>query len=187
MKTSPTSSYSEFATNIPLSSSPTLDRWCHGAPAVLILLSTVIKQYGSLAHNPPFSLPRNVEDSARVALSRGGKLVYDKGLLRKGVGLCHGVGGTVYALLAVSDVLDAGLTDPSEWSWFLRAVHIAQLAASYERLTKKGEMSIPDRPNSLYEGVAGMCCAWAEVLRRMDGRRSGEGMPGYNDLPDPTK
>ena len=120
-------------------------------------------------------------------MSRGGRLVHDKGFLRKGVGLCHGAGGNVYALLAVSDVLDAGQTDVADRPWYLRAVHLAHLAASYDRLTKSGEMSIPDRPYSLYEGIGGMCCAWAEVLRRIEGRSTaGRGMPAYDDLPELT-
>lgn len=53
--------------------------------------------------------------------------------------------------------------------YFLRAIHLAQLTTTYETLTHKGEMRTPDRPYSLYEGIAGMCCAWAEVLRRLDG------------------
>ena len=65
----------------------------------------------------------------------------------------------------------------------MRATHLAQLAASYEKLTTNGEMSIPDRPYSLYEGAAGMCCAWGEVLRRIDGREgAGRGMPAFDDL-----
>ena len=29
-------------------------------------------------------------------------------------------------------------------------------------------MLSPDYPHTLYGGVAGMCCAWAEVVRRVD-------------------
>ena len=161
-----------------------LQRWCHGAPAMLILLSTLVKNFGSLApkHPTDISLNQDFETSALFAISRGGKLVYERGLLRKGVGLCHGVGGSIFALLAVSDVLDPR-NEVTNRTWLLRAAHLAQLAGSYERMTKQGEMSIPDRPYSLYEGLAGMCCAWAEVLRRLEGRSTaGRGMPGYDDL-----
>ena len=63
------------------------------------------------------------------------------------------------------------------------------------------EMKTPDRPWSLYEGSAGMCCAWAEVYDRLSttGRnlsssgdepegtrlhwaRSRSGMPGFDDM-----
>lgn len=109
--------------------------------------------------------------------------MYERGLLRKGVGLCHGVAGSVYALLAVSDILERPAQDGKEW--LMRAAHLALLAASYRALEEKGEMRTPDRPYSLYEGVAGMCCAWAEVLARLT-KQHGEfephGMPGYDDL-----
>jgi Lanthionine synthetase C-like protein len=115
--------------------------------------------------------------------------VYRHGLLRKGVGICHGVAGSVYALLAVSDILDHHSTNPAKpdqtpsKKYLLRAVHLAHLATSHETLTANGEMATPDRPWSLYEGTAGMCCAWAEVLLRLEGKRSlYRGMPGFDDL-----
>jgi hypothetical protein len=50
-------------------------------------------------------------------------------------------------------------------------------------------MSTPDHPWSLYEGVGGMCCAWAEVLCRLDDIKKGInvpymgcGMPGFDDI-----
>ncbi len=140
----------------------------------------------------------------RAALNKGADIVYIKGLLRKGVGLCHGVAGSVYALLATSDALNHGdeqylLTvgdDVKMNTWLFRAIHLAQLATAYEDLTRRGEMTTPDYPFTLYGGVAGMCCAWAEVVRRLDrvlGRDGGgngmsedmgiaHGIPGYDDL-----
>ena len=199
------------------------DRWCHGAPGFLIFLSTLLKRFGSLSPQPALIVPTPLEAAARVSLSRGARLVYERGLLRKGVGLCHGAGGNVYALLAASDILDSDAsftsgspstsppnasalvelanidaaaspkpdseepeepdTQLTDRTWLMRATHLAQLAASYEKLTTNGEMSIPDRPYSLYEGAAGMCCAWGEVLRRIDGREgAGRGMPAFDDL-----
>lgn len=70
--------------------------------------------------------------------------------------------------------------------YFLQAMHLADIAIGYESLTKDGEMSTPDHRWSLYEGVAGMCCAWAAVLRRLDGGGDDDivaGMPGYADIP----
>ena len=94
--------------------------------------------------------------------------------------------GSVYALLAVSEVLDAvpsNTSDPSAQADYLsRAIHLAHLATKYESLTAGGEMSTPDHPWSLYEGVAGMCCAWIMVLRKLGGDYTGGGMPGYADI-----
>lgn len=160
-----------------------LVQWCHGAPGVLILLSTLLWRS---AKSDTLPVGREVRNSIVVALKRGGELVYSRGLLRKGVGLCHGVAGSVFALLAIADVLDKG--SPDEAYWLAGATDLAQLAIAYREYEAKGEMKEPDRPYSLYEGVAGMCCAWAEVLARLQRSESGErsrrrhGMPGYDDL-----
>ncbi|KAI0084986.1 hypothetical protein BDY19DRAFT_997221 [Irpex rosettiformis] len=203
-------------------------QWCHGAPGVLILFSKLLRQESTYG----LELPSSLCNTMRDALARGAELVYARGLLRKGIGLCHGVAGSVYTLLAVSDILDSpqlavqsGQSEPrpiratksksqqkqqhyesfdsQKVYWFLRALHLAHLATSYRKLTQQGEMRSPDRPVSLYEGLAGMCCAWAEVMRRLeeletlarstsstqgDGERHQQetrrrGMPGYDDLP----
>jgi hypothetical protein len=113
-------------------------------------------------------------------------LVYERGFLRKGVGLCHGVAGSIYTLLAVAEAFDSD-ANRTHGEWFLRAAHLAQSACTYEELTRRGEMSVPDRPYSLYEGVAGMCCAWSDILTGLEGSkgngdRTFGGMPGYSDL-----
>ncbi|EPQ51489.1 hypothetical protein GLOTRDRAFT_22498, partial [Gloeophyllum trabeum ATCC 11539] len=135
-----------------------LVQWCHGAPAVLILLSTLIKRASAL-HTPSSLLT-----AAKSALQRGAALVYERGLLRKGVGLCHGVAGSVYALLAASDVLDAESSEPMQLQ---RAVYLAVQATQWDDLVRKAEMQLPDRPYSLYEGLAGMCCAWGALIAKL--------------------
>ncbi|KAJ7026147.1 hypothetical protein C8F04DRAFT_1126326 [Mycena alexandri] len=133
-----------------------LVQWCHGAPGVLLLLCTVLRC-------ATFNLPRTT--------FRQGYRVLD---------FATGVAGSVFALLAVSDVLDrvhtnknklshSDTTQPSDEEYCLmRAVHLAHLAVGHE--------AVPDHPWSLYEGLAGMCCAWAEQGLKCD--RSG--MPGFD-------
>ncbi|KAH9838013.1 uncharacterized protein C8Q71DRAFT_706445 [Rhodofomes roseus] len=155
-------------------------QWCHGAPGVLILLSAFLNR---TAQSSSLTITSSLRDRTIAAMQRGGELVYTHGLLRKGVGLCHGVAGSVYALLAVSDALDSR----ENTYWLLRAVHLAHLATEYGALERKGETRVPDEPYSLYEGIAGMCCAWAEVLVRLGVPSRGvekrkSGMPGYDDL-----
>ncbi|KAJ3900003.1 hypothetical protein F5879DRAFT_974483 [Lentinula edodes] len=139
--------------------------WCHGASGMLILFTTLIRR--AVAHPEVFPLSTAFLTSLATAIQRAASLVYQKGLLCKGVGLCHGVAGSVYALLAASDAM--GLWKHYEHSkvHFLRAIHLAHLATSYSQLTLAGEMTSPDKPWSLYGGVAGMCCAWAEVYDRL--------------------
>ncbi|KAJ3860850.1 lanthionine synthetase C-like protein [Lentinula novae-zelandiae] len=169
-----------------------LVQWCHGASGMLILFTTIIRR--AVAHPEVFPLSTYFLTSLATAIQRAASLVYQKGLLCKGVGLCHGVAGSVYALLAASDAM--GLWKHYEHSkvHFLRAIHLAHLATSYSQLTLAGEMTSPDKPWSLYGGVAGMCCAWAEVYDRLGttGRnldrlefswcRLRSGMPGFDDI-----
>jgi len=141
--------------------------WCHGAPGFLILLSTLLRRAPSIGGD--MKLSSALRDDIISSIERGAALVYSHGFLRKGVGLCHGVAGSIFALLAVSDTL------PSNLNYFRQAVHLAHLATGYNELTRRGKMRTPDRKWSLYEGTAGMCCAWGEVLRRMeDGKAGGD-------------
>ncbi|KAJ3781677.1 hypothetical protein GGU10DRAFT_99905 [Lentinula aff. detonsa] len=169
-----------------------LVQWCHGAPGMLILFATLIRR---AVRNPElFHLTTPFLGSLSEALQRGANIVYHKGLLRKGVGLCHGSGGCVYALLAASDAMGLWKNHDSSRVYFLRAIHLAHLATSYSQLTLAKEMTTPDKPWSLYGGVAGMCCAWAEVYDRLGttGRnlnqlefswcRFRSGMPGFDDI-----
>ena len=153
------------------------ESWCHGAPGILMLLSTVLRVLSHQSQTPGNeALVRKLNS----ALHRGADVVYRKGLLRKGVGLCHGVAGSVYALLAASDVVDVKGEE-----LFLKAVHLAFLSTFHEGMTKSKEMNIPDHPWSLYEGLAGACCAWAEILSRLESARFGRassGFPGFDDL-----
>ncbi|KAI0763935.1 hypothetical protein BD413DRAFT_483226 [Trametes elegans] len=149
-----------------------LVQWCHGAPGFLMFFSALLRRAALSPEACP--LPTGLHDPVVAALKRAGELVYTRGLSRKGVGLCHGVGGSVYALLAVSEALDHVPAHPhsademaKDAYWLVRAAHLADLATGYEALTHKGEMAVPERPYSLYEGLAGMCCAWAEVLMRL--------------------
>jgi hypothetical protein len=162
---------------------------------VIILLSTILK----LAQRPNSHLPIDEQTKAKIAssLHRGASLVYRHGFLRKGLGICHGVAGSVYALLAAGDVSNEIQLRLSErettqsLDYLSAAVHLCVLATRVDELVEEREMRVPDGPWSLYEGRAGMCCAWAEVLCRMEAEMGGEavldrrkmwGMPGYNDL-----
>jgi hypothetical protein len=158
--------------------------WCHGAPAFLILFSTLLRLSATPSH--PLILPPTLHSNLTISIQRGADLVYKNGFLRKGVGICHGVAGNVFALLAVSEVLDPYCNaSHQECPYLLRAMELAYLATTYRSLTNSGEMRTPDHPWSLYEGMAGMCCAWAAVLQKFevkDPGNFGSGMPGYADI-----
>uniref|UniRef100_D8QM16 Squalene cyclase N-terminal domain-containing protein n=1 Tax=Schizophyllum commune (strain H4-8 / FGSC 9210) TaxID=578458 RepID=D8QM16_SCHCM len=166
-----------------------LIQWCHGAPGILMLLCR------SLRH-PSASRYNHILPELTHAIDKATSLIYRHGLLRKGLGACHGVAGSVFALLTCARLY---LHPPPAWTKgktpayashtrakgrkaLYRAVHLAHLVLSPEVFAK---MFVPDRPHSLYEGLAGMCCAWAAVLAALRGCGAKEGcwgMPGYDDL-----
>ncbi len=75
------------------------------------------------------------------------------GILRKGPGLCHGVAGNGYCFLTLYRLT-------RDFAWLLRAHGFASLLPRLEG-QYPGE---PDRPLSLYEGIAGTMC-FVEDLR----------------------
>ncbi|KIY62717.1 hypothetical protein CYLTODRAFT_458763 [Cylindrobasidium torrendii FP15055 ss-10] len=160
-----------------------LVQWCHGAPGILIMLSNILIRHKDCTTPSQRHILHN---SIRLAA----ELVYQRGFLRKGVGFCHGVGGSVYALLAASDAaLDCGDAHNKEAEskrLLHRAAHLACMAVDYRSLAHTEDMQVPDRPWSLYEGLAGMCCAWREVIKRLGGeeelKKRDIGMPGFDDL-----
>lgn len=160
-----------------------LIQWCHGAPAVLILVSILFRR-ANTSRTISRMLPDASREAMREAVIKGAHIVYTRGLLRKGTGLCHGVAGSVFALLAAAEAFATtdGVDSPLVVDQHKRAAHLAVLAADWQRLTSEGTMSTPDRPCSLYEGLSGMCCAWAAVAHTISGGRTFVGMPGYDDL-----
>ncbi|KAL1756757.1 hypothetical protein FB107DRAFT_260695 [Schizophyllum commune] len=175
-----------------------LIQWCHGAPGVLMLLSR------ALQHPSAARYARRVPSALR-AVDRAANLVYRRGLLRKGIGACHGTAGSIFALLAAARLYahravaaedgngkgrvegPGGLETRARQEEkarenVARAAHLAHLVLMPEVVAKMGTS---DRPHSLYEGLAGMVCAWGSVLLAL--RRGSEaderwGLPGLDDL-----
>lgn len=94
------------------------------------------------------------EDKYLVACQRAADLIWAKGLLRKGPGICHGVAGNGYAFL-----LMFRLTRDKQYLYkamkFMQFLKDPQFV-KYSRT--------PDRPYSLYEGVAGTVCYLMDLL-----------------------
>ena len=85
-----------------------------------------------------------------------------RGLLRKGLGLCHGVGGNGYALLA-------------HWRAFgdPRSLRRATAFASWGAAHMTHLEAMPDRPHSLFEGLTGFGCFCLDLLRPSEARMPG--------------
>eukprot|EP00090_Calanus_glacialis_P004780 TRINITY_DN13584_c0_g1_i1.p1 TRINITY_DN13584_c0_g1~~TRINITY_DN13584_c0_g1_i1.p1 ORF type:complete len:403 (+),score=138.06 TRINITY_DN13584_c0_g1_i1:730-1938(+) len=121
--------------NFPSSKGNEKDRlihWCHGAPGVTLCLL--------LAHQVWGCETDKYLDSAR----RAGEVVWARGLLKKGSGLCHGVAGNGYTFLHLYQVTGQEV-------WLYRAAMFGQWATE---LVRRDQVT-PDRPLSLFEGIAG--------------------------------
>jgi Lanthionine synthetase C-like protein len=156
---------------------------CHGTPGILVLLAVAgLNPVFSKAHWRPEWLE---------TVARGSDVVWQQGLLSKGGGLCHGIAGNAYPLLLLSVVFSYGYVTlgqngldglPEETkSVLLQDGHLSgdallgkALAMLLEcRNTRpfkidfaEGERHyrMPDHPFSLFEGLAGTACAWADAI-----------------------
>lgn len=117
-----------------------LVHWCHGAPGAIYFL---IKTYILFK-----------DEKYLVACHRAADLIWQKGLLLKGPGICHGVAGNGYVFLIMYRLT----TNPK---YLYRANQFAKflVASEFERYTLR-----PDCPWSLYEGLAGTVCFLIDLL-----------------------
>lgn len=117
-----------------------LVHWCHGAAGAIYLLT---KSY--LLFN---------EQRYLMACEKAADLIWNRGLLRKGAGICHGVAGNGYAFLILHR-----LTDDAKY--LHRANAFMQFLTHSEFVARA---KTPDRPYSLYEGLAGTVCFLLDFL-----------------------
>lgn len=117
-----------------------LIHWCHGAPGAIFLL---IKSY------LVFKEQKYLE-SAELA----SEVIWLKGLLLKGPGICHGVAGNGYCFLLLYR-----LTENPKYLY--RAGKFMEFLTHKEF---KAKSRVPDRPFSLYEGTAGTVCFLIDLL-----------------------
>lgn len=121
-----------------------LVHWCHGAPSYILLLCKCVTI---------FDEPQRSDYLRRA--KRLGNLVWSRGLLKKGVGLCHGISGNAYCFLTLYRAT-------KESFWLKRARAFALFATRPEVLSKLE--NIPDVPCSLFNGLAGCAVFVADLL-----------------------
>lgn len=119
-----------------------LVHWCHGAPGWIHMFIMAYKAFS--------------EDRYHQAALDCGEVIWRRGLLKKGYGICHGVAGNAYAFLALYQLTG----DPKHLH---RAVKFAEWCGSY------GDHGCrqPDTPFSLFEGVAGTVHFLVDLLDPM--------------------
>lgn len=145
---------------------------------------------------PPRNAPAQVRpDPSYLAVAeRAAQLVWERGLLRKGWGLCHGISGNAYALLYLWRMLEectaaaaggpstatggnveaaaAAAARPSPTAVVQAAVsgrakwlHRARQFALFLQTPQGASVAAkPDNALSLFEGQAGALCLLADVL-----------------------
>lgn len=145
---------------------------CHGSPGLLLLLAAAkgtpsLKEY----HNAVWD----------EAIRLGSERVWEEGLLSKGGGLCHGIAGNAWPWLLLHEKFiceeDRKPTPSSEAEgasasrqeklsadYFLsRALAFLLAASDTQPFSTDSPYRMPDNPFSLFEGLAGTICAWAEA------------------------
>ncbi|KAL3080025.1 hypothetical protein niasHT_034583 [Heterodera trifolii] len=117
-----------------------LVHWCHGASGVLHLL---------IVASLVFKEGKHLESAERCA-----NLIWARGILRKGPGICHGVAGNGYAFLLLFRLTkNDKFLQMAHWFAFI------MMAPSFEASAR-----VPDCPWSLFEGWAGALCFLADLL-----------------------
>lgn len=118
-----------------------LVHWCHGAPGIIYLFAKAF-----LLWKDPMHL---------IASRKCADLTWQKGLLRKGPGICHGISGNGYVFL-----LTYRLT--GDCKFIHRALQFSEFMQTEEFV--KGARC-PDAPFSLFEGWAGAVCFLTDLLQ----------------------
>lgn len=122
---------------------------CHGSPGLALLLWTFRREYPDEWLAEWDQVERKVD----------GK-IWEEGLLQKGLGVCHGVTGNAWPWLNKVST-DGGLDSQDLGKALAFMVHAMELPP----MAKHPILAYltPDHPYSLFEGLAGAICAWADT------------------------
>nr|XP_050858177.1 lanC-like protein 2 isoform X1 [Vespula vulgaris]XP_050858178.1 lanC-like protein 2 isoform X1 [Vespula vulgaris] len=108
-----------------------LIHWCHGAPGMTMLFCLAYEIYSD---------KKFLETAIQC-----GEVIWARGLLKKGYGICHGVSGNAYTFLHLYQ-------QTKDLKYLYRACKYAEWCFNYG----VNQNRIPDRPFSLFEGLAGV-------------------------------
>lgn len=125
-------------------------QWCHGAPGFVYLFLQAAKVF----NHPPY----------RDIALKCGDVIWERGLLSKGYSLCHGVAGNAYCFLELYQQTQ----DPKH---LYRAIKFAEWCDASD----EHEKHLPDRPMSLYEGIAGPMYLLLDIQNPMEAK-----FPGFS-------
>jgi hypothetical protein len=128
---------------------------CHGSPGLIILLTAL-----KLLFPAHWGEDTVYADTLPVAADA----VWEQGLLKKGLSICHGVSGNAWPLLLLAQVSSGEERD----KWLGRALSLLMEARKMPPMGT-GPFMMPDAPLSLFQGVAGMIAACAEACAVVEG------------------
>jgi lantibiotic modifying enzyme len=117
-----------------------LVHWCHGAAGMIYLMAKAYLVWH--------------ERKYLNSCEKMGELIWARGLLKKGPGICHGVAGNGYAFLLLYR-----LTENPKYLY--RAVSFAKFLQTPQFAN---DARTPDYPFSLYEGIAGTACFLGDLM-----------------------
>ena len=115
--------------------------WCHGAPGCIYLFAKAYLIWR--------------DERYLQACEKCTNLIWIRGLLKKGPGLCHGISGNGYAFL-----LMYRLTDNID---YYKKAKCFEYFMETEEFAKNART--PDNPYSLFEGLAGAVCFIGDNLQ----------------------
>jgi hypothetical protein len=139
-----------------------LVQFCHGAPGHVLLLT---QMYTKSQEN--WIVSDDVSLHLNTAKQIAQHVILPRGLLRKGVGLCHGISGNAYCFLSIHDA-DTKASNEEKTKkrdivsddWLKFAYMYANFA-----LDNLNELQrIPDHPYSLFEGLSGLVCFLIDLV-----------------------
>jgi len=141
--------------NFPVSRQlPTADlvHWCHGAPGIIPTLCKAYEVFG--------------DDRYLRGAIRAGECVWARGLLRKGLGVCHGIAGSALSQLT----LYRATHDSRHRYRALRMCEATWNDLCLETIARtpdpqRYKMGVPNHPDSLMEGRAGLLYAYVSIQR----------------------
>ena len=154
-------------------------QWCHGAPGFISMYCQALKTFSN--DNDRI---KNRESWVELTEKACNKAVWNRGLLCKGSGLCHGVSGNGYSFLSLyrcySDMIDNAeakakdnntntnnnnnkvINDLKEkkMDMLYKAFRFAEVVTD----TQVKYQREPDRPFSLFEGSLGGCIFLIDLI-----------------------
>lgn len=139
-----------------------LVQWCHGAPGMVYTLYHAQKVLGN-------------DKTLLRSLERALSAIWERGILKNGVGLCHGVAGNGYAFLTMYQY-----TGVEEHLYKMaEAMRSEEAKKEFQgfRHPQRYVVRVPDFPFSLMEGLGGALCFCCDLLHP-----DSAAFPGYGDI-----